>query len=69
MNHPAHLTRHPRRPQSHACRDCTATGPRPLGRLDTAALDRELETADITARRVVLAEIHERSLGARCDDN
>jgi len=32
-------------------------------------LERELETADITVRRVVLAELHERGLGARCDDN
>jgi hypothetical protein len=33
------------------------------------SLKRGLATADITARRVVLAELHERSLGARCDDN
>jgi hypothetical protein len=33
------------------------------------SLERGLATADITARRVVLAELHERSLGARCDDN
>jgi hypothetical protein len=63
------LTRQSRRPQTHACRDCNAGKPRPLGRLDTAELERELDTADITARRVVLAELHERSLGARCDDN
>ncbi|HEX3875162.1 MAG TPA: hypothetical protein VHW26_13495 [Solirubrobacteraceae bacterium] len=62
-------TRISRRPQSHACRDCTPAGPRPLGRVDTAALERELATADITARRVVLAELHERDLGVRCDDN
>jgi hypothetical protein len=63
------LTRSARRPQSHACRDCDSAKQRPLGRLDTAALEHELQTADITARRVVLAELHERSLGARCDDN
>jgi hypothetical protein len=34
-----------------------------------ATLERELDTSDITARRIVLAELHERSLGARCDDN
>ncbi|HWH12539.1 MAG TPA: hypothetical protein VG165_15550 [Solirubrobacteraceae bacterium] len=63
------LTRPARRPPSHACRDCNSAKPRPLGRLDTAALERELDTADISARRIVLAEIHERGLGARCDDN
>jgi len=63
------MTRPARRPPSHACRDCNAPRPRPLGRLDMAALERELETADIGIRRVVLAELHERSLGARCDDN
>jgi hypothetical protein len=63
------LTRPSRRPPSHACRDCDTPRPRPLGRLDMASLERKLETADITARRVVLAELHERSLGARCDDN
>jgi hypothetical protein len=34
-----------------------------------ADLERELEIADISARRIVLAELHERGLGARCDDN
>jgi hypothetical protein len=63
------LNRSSRRPQSNACRDCNAAKPRPLGRLDMATLERELETGDIIARRVVLAELHERSLGARCDDN
>ncbi len=66
------MTRPPstfRRPASHACRDCETPRPRPLGRLDMASLERQLATADITARRVVLAELHERSLGARCDDN
>lgn len=58
-----------RRPTSHACRDCETPRPRPLGRLDMDSLERELATADITARRVVLAELHERSLGSRCDDN
>jgi hypothetical protein len=62
-------TRPSRRSMSHACRDCETPKPRPLGRLDMDTLERELATADITARRVVLAELHERSLGARCDDN
>ncbi len=63
------LNRSVRRPQTRPCRDCNAAKPRPLGRLDMATLERSLDTADITARRVVLAELHERSLGARCDDN
>jgi hypothetical protein len=63
------LTSPSRRPTSHACRDCETPKPRPLGRLDMDTLERELATADITARRVALAELHERSLGARCDDN
>ncbi len=62
-------TRPSRRSTSNACRDCETPRPRPLGRLDMDTLERELATADITARRVVLAELHERSLGARCDDN
>jgi hypothetical protein len=63
------LPRPSRRPPSHACRDCETPRPRPLGRLDTASLERQLETTDVTDRRIALAELHERGLGARCDDN